>query len=146
MTQNYSANPITRAARALFSLIDMAVYTLLGFMYEIFFNVASADLFANSTILYFYKRVQLIIGVYMVFQLAILIMKGIFNTDEITKNGGTFIKRIIIALVLLTIMTPIAIPNPQNEYEKQINNNGLLFGTLYSLQYRILSNNTIGRN
>ena len=40
---------------------------------------------------------------------------------------------------------PISIPNPKNEYEIQINNNGLLFGTIYSLQRRILSNNTIGR-
>ena len=82
----------------------------------------------------------------MVFQLAMLIMKGIFNTDTVSeKNNNEFIKRIIVALVMLTVMTPISIPSPQNEYEIQINNNGLLFGTLYSLQYRILNNNTIGR-
>lgn len=146
MTDNFSANAGIKLLRNFCALIDAGVYTLLGFMYEIFFNVASADLFANDTILGFYKRVQLIIGVYMVFQLAILIMKGIFNTDQVSgKNNNEFVKRIIIALVMLTVMTPISIPNPQNEYETQINNNGLLFGTLYSLQYRILNNNTIGR-
>ena len=146
MTDNFPANAGTKLLRVFFAWIDKGVYTLLGFMYEIFFNVASADLFANETILGFYKRVQLIIGVYMVFQLAMLIMKGIFNTETVSgKNNNEFIKRIIIALVMLTVMTPISIPSPQNEYEIQINNNGLLFGTLYSLQYRILNNNTIGR-
>ena len=146
MTDNFSANAGIKLLRSFCALIDWGVYALLGFMYEIFFNVASADLFANESVLGFYKRVQLIIGVYMVFQLAILIMKGIFNTDNVSgKNNNEFVKRIIIALVMLTVMTPISIPNPQNEYETQINNNGLLFGTLYSLQYRILNNNTIGR-
>lgn len=146
MTDNFPANAGTKLLRVFFAWIDKGVYTLLGFMYEIFFNVASADLFSNETMLGFYKRVQLIIGVYMVFQLAMLIMKGIFNTDTVSeKNNNEFIKRIIVALVMLTVMTPISIPSPQNEYEIQINNNGLLFGTLYSLQYRILNNNTIGR-
>ena len=146
MTDNFPANAATKILRSFCAMLDMAVYSLLGFMYEIFFNVASADLFANESVLGFYKRVQLIIGVYMVFQLAVLIMKGIFNTDTVSgKNNNEFVKRIIIALVMLTVMTPISIPNPQNEYEAQINNNGLLFGTLYSLQYRILNNNTIGR-
>ena len=146
MTDNTPATGIIKGARAICAWFDSGIYALLGFMYEIFFNVASADLFANETVLGFYKRVQLIIGVYMVFQLAILIMKGIFNTDTVSgKNNNEFIKRIIIALVMLTVMTPISIPSPQNEYEAQINNNGLLFGTLYSLQYRILNNNTIGR-
>ena len=146
MTENSSASAGRKLLRSFFAIIDTGVYTSLGFMYEIFFNVASADLFANETILGFYKRIQLIIGVYMVFQLAVLIIKGIFNTDLVSeKNNNEFIRKIIVALVMLTVMTPISIPNPGNEYEKQINNNGLLFGTLYSLQYRILNNNTIGR-
>lgn len=146
MYQNTRADLLTTNARRLFALIDTAIYTLLAFMYEIFFNVANADLFTNEMVFHFYKRVQLIIGVYMVFQLAIIIMKGIFNTDEVAgKNNNEFVKRVIIALVMLTVLTPISIPNASNEYEEQLNDNGLLFGTLYSLQRRILSNNTVGR-
>ena len=74
-----------------------------------------------ESVLGFYKRVQLIIGVYMVFHLAVLIMKGIFNTDTVSgKNNNEFIKKIIIALTMLTVLTPVNIPNAQNEYEKQI--------------------------
>ena len=148
MVQTDASNTLNDAIRTIFSVFDRLAYLLLGLMYQIFFNVASADLFNNATILEFYKRIQLIIGVFMIFQLAIIILKGIMNPDQVmdAKSGaGAFIKRVIIALALLTILTPINIPDPQNEYEKQLNNNGLLFGTLYSLQYRILNNNTLGR-
>ncbi len=134
--------------RNLFSTLDKPAYWLLGLIYQLFFNVASADLFSNETILNFYKRVQLIIGVFMMFQLAVIILRGIITPDNFTdaKNGvGNLIKRVVISLILLTLLTPISIPGAKNEWERQLNNNGFLFGTLYSLQYRILSNNTLGR-
>ena len=136
--------------RKLLSTLDIPVYALLGLVYELFFNVASADLFSNDTIMKFYGRVQIILGVFMMFHLAMTILKGIVSPDNFFKDSGegsgsNLIVRIITALVLLTLLMPISIPGAKNEYEKQINNNGLLFGTLYSLQYRILSNNTLGR-
>ena len=48
MTENTPANAGIKLLRSFCAIIDTGVYTLLGFMYEIFFNVASADLFANS--------------------------------------------------------------------------------------------------
>ena len=131
-------------------VLDRPAYGLLSIMYQIFFNVASADLFSNNTIMKFYGRVQLILGVFMMFQLAMTIIRGIVNPDSFfgnDKNGGAgnLIMRICTALFMLTILVPINIPSPKNEYETQLNNNGLLFGTLYSLQYRLLSNNTLGR-
>ena len=134
--------------RLLFSWLDRPVYNLLGFIYKLFFNVASADIFSNDTIMKFYSRVQLVLGVFMMFHLAMIILKGIMNPDSFTdsKSGiGNLITRICVALFLLTALVPINISSPQNEYEKQINNNGLLFGTLFSLQHRVLLNNTIGR-
>ncbi len=148
MTDTSAANTVHDLARTFFTFFDRPAYWLLGIMYQIFFNVASADLFNNATILGFYKRVQLIIGVFMIFQLAVTILKGIMNPDEAfgAKSGiGTIITRVVLALVLLTVLVPVSIPGATTEYERQINNNGLLFGTLYSLQHRILSNNTLGR-
>lgn len=147
-SQNTPAHAISQGFRFLFTLLDQVAFWLLGIMYQLFFNVATADLFNSEIILDFYKRFQLIIGVFMIFQLALLILRGIMEPDQITdkKSGaGTFVKRVIISLTLLTVLTPISIPNPANDYERQLNNNGLLFGTLYSLQERILENNTLGR-
>ena len=132
--------------RSLFSTLDIPAYAILGVIYELFFNVATADLFSNEMIMKFYGRVQVILGVFMMFQLAMTILRGIVNPDSFTKDKGigTLITRVITALILITLLMPIS-TSGGNEYEKQINNNGLLFGTLYSLQHRILSNNTIGR-
>ena len=133
--------------RSVFAFLDRPAYWLLGIVYQLFFNVASADLFSNDTIMKFYGRVQVILGVFMMFQLAMTILRGIIEPDSFSKEkgGGSLIRRVVIALILITVMMPINIPNPRNEYENQLNNNGLLFGTLYSLQHRILSNNTLGR-
>lgn len=134
--------------RSFLTMLDRPAYWLLGIVYELFFNVASADLFSNDTIMKFYGRVQVILGVFMMFQLAMTILKGIVNPDTFTdsKGGaGNLITRVATSLILITLLMPISIPNAQNEYQKQVNNNGLLFGTLYSLQHRILSNNTLGR-
>ena len=142
------ASVISDAFRLLFSALDRVFYSLLGLVYELFFNVASADILSNETVMTFFGRVQLILGVFMLFQLAMTILKGIVNPDSFTdaKSGvGNLVTRIITSLVLLTLLVPINIPNPSNEYEAQVNNNGVLFGTLYSLQHRLLANNTLGK-
>ncbi len=143
-----TANTINDLLRSVFALIDRVAYWLLGIMYEILFNVASADIFSNATIKNFYGRIQLILGVFMIFKLAVTIIQGIINPDTFTdkKSGfGNIITRVVTAIIILAVLTPINIPGARNEYEVQLNNNGLLFGTLYSLQTRILENNTLGR-
>lgn len=150
MTDNGNADTIGDLIRSLFGFLNRGIYFLLGIMYQIFFNVASAQLFESETIKNFYGRIQLIIGVFMVFKLAVSILQGIMSPDQFSnpKEGfGNFITRVVVALALLTVLVPINVPDVENanSFEKYINNNGLLFGTLYSLQERILSNNTLGR-
>lgn len=58
---------------------------------------------------------------------------------------GSVLVRIMTCLGMLTVLTPISVPNPSSKWEKELNNNGLLFGTMYALQNSILSNNTIGK-
>ena len=148
MTDYMTANTINDIFRSLFALLDRAAYGLLGGMYQILFNVASADIFANETVQKFYGRVQMIIGVFMIFKLAVSIIQGIINPDTFTdkKSGfSTIVGRVVFALIMLTILTPINIPGARTDYEINLNNNGLLFGTLYELQDRILENNTLGR-
>lgn len=146
-----AASVISDIVRTIFSVLDRPAYWLLGIMYQLFFNVASADLFSNDTIMKFYGRVQLILGVFMMFKLALIILKGIVEPEGFFGGGkgdstaGSFITKVITGLIILTLMMPISIPGASNEYEIQINNNGILFGTLYSLQHRLLANNTLAR-
>ena len=150
MTDTLNPNVEGNFVRTIASSLNFCVYFLLGLMYQIFFNVASAQLFESETIKNFYGRVQLIIGVFMVFKLAITILQGIMDPEKFMGNKegfGTIITRVVVALIMLAVIVPINVPDVQNanSYEKYINNNGLLFGTLYSLQDRILSGNTLGR-
>lgn len=150
MTDTLNPNVEGNFVRTIASSLNFCIYFLLGLMYQIFFNVASAQLFESETIKNFYGRVQLIIGVFMVFKLAITILQGIMDPEKFMGNKegfGTIITRVVVALIMLAVIVPINVPDVQNanSYEKYINNNGLLFGTLYSLQDRILSGNTLGR-
>lgn len=150
MTDTLEPGVVGNLWRTLGSSLNFCIYFLLGLMYQIFFNVASAQLFESETIKNFYGRVQLIIGVFMVFKLAITILQGIMDPEKFMGNKegfGTIITRVVVALIMLAVIVPINVPDVQNanSYEKYINNNGLLFGTLYSLQDRILSGNTLGR-
>ena len=129
MTDYMTANTINDLLRSVFALIDRVAYWLLGIMYEILFNVASADIFSNATNKNFYGRIQLILGVFMIFKLAVTIIQGIINPDTFTdkKSGfGNIITRIVTAIIILAVLTPINIPGARNEYEVQLNNNGLL--------------------
>lgn len=143
-----NVNPIMASIRIVFVMLDYCVYFLLRVVIDVFFNIATYNFIDREMIFNLFSRVQLIIGIFMVFQLTMTIIKGIVNPDSFTdaKTGfGNVVMRIIVSLALLALIVPLNISSPKNEYETQINNNGVLFGTLYSLQSRILKNNTIGR-
>lgn len=143
-----TVSAITDYIRQLISVFDYVAYFFLSFTYQLFYNIVNFNFLDGEMIFSLFSRIQLIIGVFMMFQLAITILKGIINPDTFTdsKTGaGNLVMRIAVSLTLLAMLVPINIPNPHNEYEKQINNSGILFGTLYSLQHRILKNNTIGK-
>lgn len=147
MTDYFPRNPIYSAIRSLFAVIDWVVYFLMSILYEIFFAVAGVDFLSGDVIRSIYSRVQIILGVFMIFKLAVSILQGLVSPDVILdkKRGmGTIVSRIITSLLMLALIAPMNI-SASNEWERQVNNNGLLFGTLFSLQNRILANNTIGR-
>lgn len=133
--------------RTLFAAIDTIVYYVLTVIYEILFNIANSTIVSSDTIKSFYGRVQLIIGVFMIFKLAISLLQAVINPDILTdqKNGmGKIITRIITMLIMLTSIIPLNIPNATpGSYNAYLNQNGLLFGTLYSLQARILNTGVI---
>lgn len=148
MTDYMTPGIVSDAIRAILTFFDRLFFLLLQGVYQVFFNVSTAELFSNALIRDFYYRCQLIIGVFMLFKLSVTILEGIMDPARVTdkKSGaGKIISRIITSLVILALITPINIPNPSNKWEQQVNNNGILFGALYSLQERILSNNTIGK-
>lgn len=145
---NGNQNFIIDAIRTVFGVIDWILFLILEWTYNVFFDITTVEFFSNETIYNFFSRIQLILGVFMAFKLAISILQAIVNPDLVSdKKSGTsdVIKRVVVCLALFTVIVPMNLPNPKNKFETQINNNGILFGTLYSLQYRIMQNNTLGQ-
>lgn len=149
MTDYMKANTFSDILRSiLVTILERPAFLLLGFIYRVFFNVTTMEMIDANTMLKIFRNLQLIIGIFMLFKFAVTILEGIVDPNRVTdkKNGANkIISRIIVSLVLLALITPINIPEPKNAWEKQLKNNGIIFGALYSLQDRILSSNTIGR-
>ena len=86
------------AFRSLLAKLDLFIYNLIAGLYQIFLSVANADLISPQTMKAFYGRVQLILGIIIMFKVAISLFNGILNPDSLNneKTGfSSIIKRII---------------------------------------------------
>ena len=158
MVDNTERGIILDGFRSIMAGLDRVVYNLLSVIYEIFFNVATANIISGQTVKTFYSRVQLILGVVIMFKVAISLFNGIMNPDSLNdgKNGfSSIIKRIVMVLIMFVLMVPLNIPNAgnsddytsnsQSSWNARMNENGILFGTLYEVQSRLLSQNIVSK-
>ncbi len=151
MGSSSSTNPnvFLDGGRMIMSLLDSIGVALLGAIYKIFYMVANATIIKGEVVKVFYSRIQLILGIIMIFKLAMTILNIIINPDIIKdqKQGtGKVVTRIVVALFMLTLVIPINIPNAKaNSLNAYINDHGILFGFLYKTQDTILSENIIAK-
>lgn len=148
---------VTDALRLIFSLIDGIVYGLLAFVTAVFYNVANAQLISGTIMHDFFSRIQLILGIIVMFKVAMSLFTGIINPDSLSdkKNGfGGIIKRVIIVLIMLVLIVPLDIPgvdiddistNGQVSWNARMNASGIAFGTLFELQSRLLKQNVLAK-
>ena len=147
-TDNYRAYWWVNVIRQVLSMLDRVVYNLIVIAYEILFNIADTKIFSSEMVSEFYDRVQLIIGVFMIFKLAVSLLKIIINPDTLTdkESGfGKIITRIVIMLAMFVAIRPLNIPATEGTYNAYLNESGLLFGTMYYFQSRVLDNNVLGK-
>ena len=145
------------AIRLIFATIDNIVYGLLTAVVAIFYNVASAQLISGTIMHDFFSRIQLILGIIVMFKVATSLFMGIMNPESVGDNKtgfGSVIKRVIIVLIMLVLIVPLDIPGVdmddisdegQTSWNARLNANGIAFGTLFELQARLLKQNTIAK-
>lgn len=137
------------AGRTIVAFLDRLGVELLGAIYKIFYMVANATIIKGDVLKVFYSRIQLILGILMIFKLAMSILNIIINPDLIKdqkQGAGKIVTRIVVALFMLTLVIPINIPNAQSDsLNAYINDHGILFGFLYKTQDTILSENIIAK-
>ena len=131
--------------------LNATVYLVIWFLYSILVSIAKSEVVTNRTVTDLFTRVQLIIGVFMMFRLAMTIIQGIIDPDKFTdsKSGiNNVIMKIITSLILLTLLVPVNIPKPSNQmnsFEKQVSGKGILFGVIYDFQSRVLEYNVLAK-
>lgn len=144
---------VQNALRSILMTLDHVVYWCIGVVYNILFNISETTIISSDTLKAFYGRVQLILGVIMIFKISVSLLQYIINPEAFSdkkKGIGQVITRIVTMLAMLTAIVPLNIPLSADDeanktYNYYLNQNGLLFGTMFSLQHRILKQNTIAK-
>lgn len=137
--------------RGFFTMLDGVGYFFLGGIFNIFFTIANAQFFQSDVIDTFYSRVQLILGVLMIFRISISLLQIILNPDvfkDKNKGAGSLVKRIAVMLIMLTLIAPINIPEGQldgHPLNQQISANGILFGFLYQFQNSVVQDQVLAK-
>lgn len=168
--QNIS-EAMSSGMRQMFLNIDEAVYNVFAKIFDLFFDVSKITFLEGEFYQVVFRRVFIILSIFMLFKLTISFISYVISPDAATdpknpKNMGKLIGRVIVTILFLIILVPIghetsfAKQDVDNYYdgtnyqsednptmEENIQNLGILFGTLQSIQNAVLdpSNNVLGK-
>lgn len=96
--------------RYICGLIDSIVYILISKLYDLFIDTANLILYSQDAMDAIGKRIGLILGIVMLFRLAVSLMSYLVSPDTISdkaKGGSKIVTNIIISLILLVTINPI---------------------------------------
>lgn len=99
---------ISRTVRFIESLLCQLFYPLIAQLYEVFRKMGL--LFYNDDFSAIYKKISLVLGIYMVFRISFWLIELLVNPDKITdkeKNPSKIITRTILVIVMLAITPTI---------------------------------------
>ena len=90
--------------------IDAIVYTVVGYIYQVFVLISRIQLFNDPTIADFRNKIYVIIGVVMLFVITFALLKALVNPDDLTKGDASpvkIVRNFIMALVMIAIVPTI---------------------------------------
>ena len=106
--------------------LDAALYSLAVSAYKLFLVISSARLFGEAAYINFVERINVVLGVAMLFVVAFSILQSIVNPDNIEKGTSKLAVNIAISLVALALLSTA-------------------FDYMYKLQEVITNSNIIGK-
>ena len=109
----------------IFFAFDKIIYGLIVSFYNLFFEISNVSLLSDTTVSNFAQRIYVIIGVFMLFKVAISLITMMVSPDSMVKGGPKLIQKIMMSLVLL-----VAVP--------------YIFTLAYRIQGIIISDNVLG--
>lgn len=91
-------------------LLDQIVYSLISVTYQVFLSISNAQILSSDDIQGMIDRINVIIGIVMLFLVSFSLLQSISNPDNLTKGEKSttkLITNILIVLVML-VLTPSA--------------------------------------
>lgn len=113
--------------RFLFAWIDGIVAKVITEIYNLLINLSSIILYSDSIVKTIGRRVGLLLGVFMLFRLAISLINYMISPDKIkdgSKGGGKLVVNVVISLVLLATVN-------------------IIFETAYKVQIKVIDSRII---
>ena len=113
--------------RWLFSWIDRVIVVIMNAIYGLLMDLATLNIVNMETVKNFSSRIGLVLGIFMLFNLAINLLNYIVSPDKFSDNkqgGGKIMANIFISLVLLATVN-------------------IIFESAYKLQYAVLKKQII---
>ena len=92
------------ALRSLMLSLCNIIYKLISFVYEVFYNLGTARILFDSDVQPIFRKIGLIIGLFMVFRVAFAFIQYVVNPDTMfdkQKGIGKIIVKVIVSIVLL---------------------------------------------
>lgn len=139
------------SSRSVFISIDRAIYTFFQNIMEIFFDIAQVKFLTGTIYVAIFKRIFLIIGIFMLFKLTISFLSYLISPDSMNdpknqNNLSKLIGRVITVILFLFILIPQGDGSAGTDtFEDNINSQGILFGALQSVQDSIVNKNVLGK-
>ena len=113
--------------RWLFSWIDRVIVVIMNAVYGLLMDLATLNIVNMETVKNFSSRIGLVLGIFMLFNLAINLLNYIVSPDKFSDNkqgGGKIMANIFISLILLGTVN-------------------IIFESAYKLQYSVLKKQII---
>ena len=126
----YLSKTIMTAFYGIMLILDGLVYSLVAFLYKIFQVLASAEIFSSDIYVEIANRIQVVVGVAMLFIMAYALLRAVINPDDLDSKTGISVKSIVPSFVKTVILIAL-VPT--------------LFTYAYKAQNVILLGNVLGK-
>lgn len=114
--------------RSFFYMLDSTLFNFIPTVYDLLISISRTSILSQGQIKQFADRIQLLLGVFMLFKVSFSLITYIVNPDDFSdkaKGFGKLWMNIILSLIML-----IGVP--------------YIFSMAYDLQARVLEDNVIG--
>lgn len=101
---------VKEICRFICGLIDSVIYEIISKMYDLFYEIADLILYSQEMFDAIGKRIVLILGIFMLFRLAISLVSYLISPDKLkdnSKGGAKMVINIIVSVVLLSTVNII---------------------------------------